>query len=66
MSIFILILVWFVSAEIVSSDLLLPGPVETFGGLWKIVTSIDGWETILETCVKAFTGLFIALGMALV
>ena len=66
LSIGILILVWFVAAEIVSSNLLLPGPAETFEGLWKIVTSIDGWETILETCAKAFTGLFIALGMALV
>jgi|GEM_PF-7034903 len=66
LSIGILILVWFVAAEIVSSNLLLPGPAETFEGLWKIVTSIDGWETILETCAKAFAGLFIALGMALV
>ena len=50
----------------VTGKLVLPGPAETFEGLWKIVTSIDGWETILETCAKAFAGLFIALGMALV
>jgi NitT/TauT family transport system permease protein len=66
LSVAILLLLWFLAAEIVSSDFLLPGPVKTFEGLLAIVSSTTGWSTIAETSAKAFIGLFMALLFSLV
>lgn len=61
-----LILIWFVASQLVSSSLLLPGPGETARELARIISSARGWSNIAETCLKAFIGLFLALGFALV
>jgi len=60
-----LLLGWFIASIIVSSDLLLPGPLETMEEFLRIVSSRKGWSDIAETCAKAFLGLFIALGLGL-
>lgn len=65
-SVLLLIAVWFVASRVVGSDLLLPGPVQTFQGLVRILSSASGWAAIAETSAKAFIGLFLALGFALV
>ncbi|MBN2219258.1 MAG: ABC transporter permease [Kosmotogaceae bacterium] len=64
-SVGLLLLGWFIASVIVSSDLLLPGPLETMDEFLRIVSSSRGWSDIAETCSKAFLGLFIALGLAL-
>ncbi|HNU23313.1 MAG TPA: ABC transporter permease [Mesotoga sp.] len=66
LSVGFLLLVWFVASLLVSSNLLLPGPGETIAEFTKILSSARGWSNIVETCSKAFIGLFLALGMAMV